>query len=721
MMRWNNFEDIGNTDMVQNFKALRRIAEERLRDKTGDVSGRGLDDIQKLIHELEVHQIELELQNEELRGTQGKLIESRDKYHELYDFAPVGYFTIDETALIRQVNLTGADILGLKRSKIVHTKFFHYISPDFQDEFYLHCRRVFEKGTKQTCALKMVKQGGTRFDVKLDSIAVKDGIGGSRQFRTTVTDTTELMKSREGLQGSEEKFGLMFNQMVSATALFEVIVNKGGKPDDYAYIEINPAFEKITGKKKGQVIGKTLLEVFPETELYWLEGFEEVVLSGISKEFENYHKGLDKYFRVSAFRPQEGQVAINFIDITDHLRIEETLQKANDELESRVEARAADIIISNANLRAEIEERRAVQEQLKESKAMLQAVFDGILEPLIMTDNDMRVQMLNRAASQYYGAVGIECIGKPCFEAFNGASEPCEGCRLISTLSTGKPTAFERKGFMNPKLDEKISIYPLHEKSGVVNGAIFRISDLTQKKEVEKQLMRADRLSSLGQLSGGIAHEIRNPLTGISLFVDILGDEMKYSRSDQELDIFQEIKINISKINSIITRILELAKSSHRNAADININNLIQETIRLWYANVRDIQIEVQLSLAANLLPVFGDVIGLQQLFNNIIQNGIEAMGKGGVLKITTYNGISSFHQDRKVVIIEIEDTGHGISAGDRDKIFDPFFTTKSTGTGLGLSISHQVIEHHGGIISHESEADRGTTFTIELPNAPEN
>jgi PAS domain-containing protein len=229
-----------NIDKQTSFMKMRRQAEERLRNKAGDVSGKVLDDSQKLIHELEVHQIELEMQNDELRRTQRKLLESRDKYHELYDFAPVGYFTLDDRALIRQVNITGTDLLGFQRNKLINTKFSRLISPDFQDGFYFHCKQIFESGTKQTCDLKIIKQ----------DLAVKDETTGSSQFRTAVTDITEKVLAKKLLQESEEKFRLMFNQMVSASALFEVIYNKKGNPEDYRYLEVNQAFEHNTAKKK---------------------------------------------------------------------------------------------------------------------------------------------------------------------------------------------------------------------------------------------------------------------------------------------------------------------------------------------------------------------------------------------------------------------------------------------------------------------------------------
>jgi PAS domain-containing protein len=118
-----------NKDKPTSSKNPCKQAEKRLRDKAGDVSGKAINDAQQLIHELE-------MQNDELRNMQQKLIDSRDKHHELYDFAPVGYFTLDEKALIRQVNLTGADFLGIQRSKLIDTKFSDYISPEYQDAFY---------------------------------------------------------------------------------------------------------------------------------------------------------------------------------------------------------------------------------------------------------------------------------------------------------------------------------------------------------------------------------------------------------------------------------------------------------------------------------------------------------------------------------------------------------------------------------------------------------
>ena len=332
-------------------KKLRQQAEKRLLERDVDTTDMPVTDINALIHELQVYQIELEMQNEELRRTQIELSESRDTYQELYDFAPIGYLTIDEKSRIQEVNLTGANLLSCPRNKVLTMKFTSFISPDFQDEFYIHCKRLFETNTHRTCELKLNKQDGTSFYAKLDSETVKDKSKNLKHIRTALADITDEVRTTELVLESERKLRQMFNQMVSASALTETVFNKKGEPCDYRYLEVNPAFESITGKNRSQVIGKTLLKVFPETEQHWLQALHKVALSGDPIEIENYHQGLDKYFFVSGFRPQEGQVAFTFVDITDRLRFEKTLQKAHDDLEKLVAARTIELKRANRELK----------------------------------------------------------------------------------------------------------------------------------------------------------------------------------------------------------------------------------------------------------------------------------------------------------------------------------------------------------------------------------
>ena len=368
-------------------------------------------------------------------------------------------------------------------------------------------------------------------------------------------------------------------------------------------------------------------------------------------------------------------------------------------------------------LKQEVNERREVQEQLLKSKHLLQSVVDGISEPLILYSIDMVIKMVNKAAKEYYQVSKYQdLIGKTCYKEFKKLSEPCEGCKIALAVKSRQEEKFEKKSLMYPERFEKIAVFPASKGKEGQGDAIVRISDITEEKRIDDQLIRADRLSSLGQLSGGIAHEIKNPLTGIRLFTDLLSDENKFKLDAGGVDILNEIKDNVDKIDGIIKRVLDFARPTSISLKNVDINIIIQENVKLWSAKFRKSNIRVKFSLDENLSKVQGDSISLQQLINNLVLNAIEAMDRGGLLEITTLQAKSTFHTNRNVVTIEVKDTGHGIAPDNVKNIFNPFFTTKVSGTGLGLAISHKIIERHGGVILLDSKPGKGTTFTIEFP-----
>ncbi|HEY9246603.1 MAG TPA: PAS domain S-box protein, partial [Candidatus Methanoperedens sp.] len=176
-------------DKPEKSAILRRQAEEALQGQVPDLGKLSIKDIQHLVHELQVHQIELEMQNEELRRIQNELEESRDRFSNLYDFAPIGYFTFDKKGFIAELNLTGANLLGIERNLLIKTPFSRYMVPDSGDIFYRHLQDVFRTGSRQTCEIKLINKDKNQFDARLESLAIKDR-GGS-QCRTAIIDITE--------------------------------------------------------------------------------------------------------------------------------------------------------------------------------------------------------------------------------------------------------------------------------------------------------------------------------------------------------------------------------------------------------------------------------------------------------------------------------------------------------------------------------------------------
>jgi len=183
-------------------------------------------DVKKLIEDLQIHQVELEMQNEELRRAQLELEAARDKYADLYDFAPIGYLALDETARIQDINLTGADLLGSPKSKLRNMKFSAFISPESQDDFYFHMQGLLQTETQQTCELKLQKKDRTPFYAKLDSIAVNDKTHNLKQIRTALTDVTERLLIKKALQKAHDNLEKRVKKRTAELAKSNVSLNR---------------------------------------------------------------------------------------------------------------------------------------------------------------------------------------------------------------------------------------------------------------------------------------------------------------------------------------------------------------------------------------------------------------------------------------------------------------------------------------------------------------
>jgi signal transduction histidine kinase/DNA-binding response OmpR family regulator len=477
---------------------------------------------------------------------------------------------------------------------------------------------------------------------------------------------------------------------------YDVLRAEKGK-EALALFQSNPIDLVITDMSMPGMGGLDVLKAVKQFD----ENMEVIVLTG-NATFENAVQALK----------EDG--AFNYL--TKPLEnIEDLLFSAKRAIEKRkLRAENKTLIVE---LKNEVEVRKKVECQLVQSKTNLQSVFDGISEPLIMVDRKMTIKVLNEAAKDYTRLSRYQdIIDKPCYRVLAGKSEVCKNCKLSEAISNRSPATFERKGLQDPARIEEVVIYPIHTRVEIEGNAIIRISDITEQKKIEEQLMRADRLASLGQLSGGIAHEIRNPLASINLFTDILSNAEKYDRSNQENELFDDIKDNIKRIEKIIKRVLDFAKPPVATSDDIDLNELTQESVKFWASKLRKSDIRLKFELEDDLPAVQGDVIGLQQVINNVVLNAIEAMGEGGDINIRTSQAESSMRASQDAVYLKVSDTGPGIPKDQQEDIFNPFFTTKPTGTGLGLSISHQIIKRQGGTFRLESNPQAGTTFIVELP-----
>ncbi len=244
------------------------------------------------------------------------------------------------------------------------------------------------------------------------------------------------------------------------------------------------------------------------------------------------------------------------------------------------------------------------------------------------------------------------------------------------------------------------------------NKMVDAIDDRDRKirEQTQKQMAQSEKLASLGRLASGIAHEVNNPLTGILTYSSLLKEDLNNTEYAEDLDVIISETLRCRKI---VRGILDFARETKLEKQAVQINHVVIEALSILEKHVAFQNIKIVKNLGESIPITSIDVNQMKQVLNNLCVNAADAMPHGGVLTITTFH-----NKERGKIVMQVTDTGTGISETIIEKIFDPFFTTKETGkgTGLGLAVIYGIVERHGGFINVRSKVGEGSTFTIELP-----
>lgn len=270
-----------NSNRPEEVAGLRKQAEviagERAAQSAENLETLSPGETRQMLHDLRVHQIELEMQNEDLRRVQVELDVQRAHYFDFYNSVPVGYLTSSEKGLILEANLTAGTFLGVAMDALLQQPVSSFILPDDQDIFYLQRKQLFESGVAQACDLRMVRKGGAAFWVNLALTTVQNANG---VCCIVISDITER-------KCAEQNYRTLFHEMLDGFAFHDIICDEKGNPIDYRFIAVNPAFERMTGLKMKDIAGKTVLEIMPNTERHWIEIYGKVAITGEPAVFEN--------------------------------------------------------------------------------------------------------------------------------------------------------------------------------------------------------------------------------------------------------------------------------------------------------------------------------------------------------------------------------------------------------------------------------------------------
>lgn len=604
-----------------------------------------------------------------------------DLYRDLFETSPDPIFIEDADGVVLDVNEAACRFQGLPREALVGStvddlvpeELRAQVRADFRD--WISGRLTAYRGFTQ-------KPDGTVIPVELHGVRIR--YEGRPAVILHVRDLSEL-------HGREQDFARIFDTMLTGCAVHEILVDDEGRPVDYRYLAVNPAFERVVGKSAEELVGRTVLEVFEgNIEPYWIETFGAVALTGRPAHFENYAQALDKHFEVSAYCPEPGQFVCMVYDITP-----------------RVQAMQA----------------------LKQREDYGRALLRSIPDTLWIVDRDGSYLDVREQAGEGEAAPARRVTR----EALTGMglddSAQHRWCDAIhACLETGRnqTVSFTRNDLLGDSFWEMTFVTMNRDQALVICRDITeRVRQTEREQSRERQILAAQKLESLGVLAGGIAHDFNNLLVGIMGNADLA--LMQTDETHPLRESLEEIMLAGKRASELTQLMLAYSGRATYERRLVDLNELVRETHRLVSAAISK-KIQVQLRFDAPDARIRGDVAQLRQLFMNLFTNASDAIGNQPGHMIVSVSrrelGAESFPGIPSMpplppgayVLVEIRDTGSGIAPEALPRIFEPFFTTKFTGRGLGLAAALGIVRGHEGGIALDSRVGEGTSFTIALP-----
>ena len=814
-------------DKIKNNK-LRKKAEKILQSQFND--SEYADEVK---HNLRVHQIELELQNEELKESQIKLEDSQRKYFDLYNFAPIGYFTLNKNGIILEVNLAGAELLGVERLNLRNRAFIQYISPDHRNIFHHHIMDVLKTGHELTVNINLLKMDNNPFYAHLETIKVLDENGNFKEFRITVTNIQDLKNTEQALKESEERYreifvnnhaamllidpnngdiidanpaatnfyrytldelvkmkifdinisndnsilkemqkaeskqenhfifkhklsngeirdvdvysGLinqngkhllysiihditaqkkaeialresenryrsLFENMLEGFAYCRMIFDRDNLPVDWIYLDVNSAFDKLTGLEN--IVGKKVTDSIPgikESDPELFEIYGRVALTGAPEIFEINLKSLNIWFNVSVFSPEKEYFVAVFEDITKRKKSELALKDIKHNLELKVKERT---------------------KELKSANEYNRSLIEASLDPLVTIGQDGKITDVNNSTERFTGFTRDELIGTDFSDYFTVPKKAREGYQKVfkEGFVLDYPLEIKNKNGHKTSVIYNASVYK--NEFNEVKGVFAAARDITKMKKAEEKLKRyqdtlekkvKDRTKALEQSNRELeefayvaSHDLKEPLRMISSFLQLLEQRYK-DQLDQNANEFIGFAVEgAQRMDMMINDLLEYSRIGNQEREFEYLRS--EKLLKTVLINLKSTIEDNNAIITHDQLPlIFANEQMMIQLFQNLLSNSIKYHGeKSPKIHISADNVDDEY-------IFKINDNGIGMDQNHLGQIFTIFKRLHTReeyeGTGIGLAIAQKIVQKHRGKIWAESEPGKGTTFYFTIPN----
>jgi PAS domain S-box-containing protein len=607
----------------------------------------------------------------------------QDELEQLYEQAPCGYHSVDANGVFVRVNQTELNMLGYSRAELIgRMKFTDLLTPASQQIFQTKFPQFKQQGWIRDVEFELIGKNGDRLPVSVSGTAITDAAGNYVMSRSVMLDIRDRVRLRTNqqqatidLQEAHQRIVTTWESMTDAYVAMDL---------DWRFTYANQAalmvVTQLSGVAPQAILGKTQWDGFPTLAGGEFERrYRDAIATQTPVHFELQYEPTGDWFEIHAY-PSPIGMGVYFRDITD---------------------------------------RKADDQTIREQAALLDIASDAIY----VCDLEQRILYWNQGAERLYGWTAIEAIGQSA-TALLREPEPQIPAMMQTLLAQG---AWQGEINRLTQAGQAIVVdvrWTLVQQHGVAQSILNVDTDITQKKQLETQFLRAQRLESLGTLASGIAHDLNNILTPMIGIVQLL--PVKIPNLDPPTQRLLQILSDSSRRGAdLVKQILSFTRGIEGKPTNTQIKHLIAEIQKVIQQTFPK-NIDLVLDLPKELWLIAADVTLLHQVLMNLAVNARDAMPAGGTLQITAENltideNYARMNLAAKVgnyVVITIADTGQGMPPEIVDRIFDPFFTTKAIGqgTGLGLSTVIGIIHSHHGFVNVYSEVGKGTRFKVYLP-----